>query len=82
MAETNCPTSKMKGRLFQTIRNSRKLVALLLGVALTGCVEAALRPAAQPAAPLPGPGHLLVYDFGATACEIKLYRGSVGNDLG
>lgn len=81
-ARNQLPDINYGNQFFQTIRNSRTLAALLLAIALTGCVKATFRPAAQPAAPLPGPGRALVYDFGAAAHEMELHRGSARNDLG
>jgi hypothetical protein len=42
---------------------------LVIALWLAGCVRTILTPASQPAAPLPGPGHVLVYDFLATLDE-------------
>jgi hypothetical protein len=53
----------------------------LSALLLAGCVETTLTPASQPAAPLPGPGHALVYDFVATPDEIRLRSSSIPNDL-
>jgi len=52
------------------------VIFLLIALWLAGCVRTILTPASQPAAPLPGPGHVLVYNFVATPDEIKLHRGS------
>jgi hypothetical protein len=53
----------------------------LSALLLTSCVETTLTPASQPAAPLPEPGHVLVYDFVATPDEIRLRRASIPTDL-
>jgi len=45
------------------------VIFLLIALWLAGCVRTILTPASQPAAPLPGPGHVLVYDFFATLDE-------------
>jgi hypothetical protein len=44
----------------------------LSALLLASCVATTLTPASQPAAPLPRPGHALVYDFVATPDEIRL----------
>jgi hypothetical protein len=43
----------------------------LSALLLAGCVRTTLTPAAQPTAPLPAPGHVLVYDFVVTPDEIN-----------
>jgi hypothetical protein len=45
------------------------VIFLVIALWLAGCVGTILTPASQLAAPLPGPGHVLVYDFLATLDE-------------
>ena len=49
---------------------------------LASCLTPLVRPAAQPAAPLLGPGRVLVYNFVAETDEIEPHRGSARNDPG
>ena len=43
----------------------------LSALLLASCVRTTLTPASQPTAPLPGPGHVLVYDFVVTPDAIN-----------